>query len=182
MKTNKKWGAVALSMLLALGLTVAGVGTAFADPTSGDTNVQLIADEENIDVTLPADFVAAIAGDGTLTYPTNNAITNNSLFDIHVSNIEVTEAGIYSLASSTGFAPSSADTLWTTVTPGTGTAIDLFNFKGGSVPTQAEWSMSKAGDATPAIDLTFAGEIANLTTVPTTATAAYTITWTVAAG
>lgn len=167
-----------VSLLLVCTLCPAAVTTAFAANT-GDTAVSLLADDANISVTVPLDMSAAIEADGTLTYPTNAKFINNSVFGIHVSNIAVVNESPYTVIAQSTFDASIAnDVLWTSVAPGSNSAIDLI----GGTLTAGDWNMAKSGVAGNELALSLTGKVKNLGSVPTTATKAYTITWTVSAG
>lgn len=173
---KKKMLGIGTAFLLALSLGAFATTNAFA--ATGTTAVSLIADDSNISVTVPTDFTIKINGDGTFTAPTNVKFSNGSVFAVHVSGVTVASEANYPLVSEADFATSTGtNTLWTKVTPATGTPVDL-----GASPTPSGWSMDKAGAAGEELGLTFTGAIKNLDTVPNTATKAYTLTWTVAAG
>lgn len=184
-----KMTGIALTVALVLSMGIFGVGQAFADDPGattnpGNTTIKLLADDSQISITMPVDLVAAVGPDGTLTYPSTSSFINGSVFPIYVKSYTVANEGIYLLETETDFngsKASQADTLWSSVKPGAGTAIDIKGTAGTNL-TDTAWNMSKAGGATDTLGITYAGKVANLSAVPTTATSAYTITWTVAAG
>lgn len=172
----------AFGLILAFGLAAALCMTAIPGAyaaTSGDTEVKMQADDSNIDVTVPLVITASIKGDGTLLYPTDAKLVNNSIFAINVSGIGAASVSPFKLVAKSGFdASSDTNAFWTEVTPPSGTAVDLAN----PTPVAGQWNMAKTGAAGNELALTFDGKIKNVDPLPVTATKAYTITWTVAPG
>lgn len=175
----KKLSALGLGFALVASL---GAGAAFAAPGPYETEVTLVADSDQLDVTVTTTIAGAITGDGSITYPTNAAIINNSVFAVHVSAITATQASPFNLVANSAYAGSSANNaLWSTVKTDI-TGATAFDFGGNSGFVQADWNMTAASGADKDLALTFAGAIKNLNPLPTTATKAYDIVWTVTAG
>ncbi len=129
--SNRQPGAAApLAKIAGCALSVALAASALCAPCTayaaeGTTDVLLVANDEQISVTVPASLPVAVKTDGTFVVPTLS-IENNSVFDVHVDSIKALTAPDFSLVAEEAFAESDGDnTLWMSLESEDGESVDL---------------------------------------------------------
>ena len=152
----------------------------------GDTTLNLQVDQANISATVPQAVSFSVKGDGEFICPSDAKIVNTSQFGIHVANIKVVTESTpaMNLVTTGDFATTTgtANTFWTTVKPGVGSAVELATYKTSGADTAgAEWNIASGATGND-LALTFAGKIKESTISSEADTKAATITWTVASG
>lgn len=176
--------AMACACGLALAACVAPIPQAHA--ATADTMVTIVADNNRISITAPLRVDMVVTADGTFIAPdaANTRIQNQSIFGVHVSNIEVTPAEGHTIVTQTQFASAQeTNALWMGIAPNGKTAVQAGDHLGGSAPSApSDWNMTKAGGSSPDIELDFSGAMKNIENPTTDATKAYDITWTFAVG
>lgn len=158
------------------------VPTALA--TSGTTEVKLVANDEQLSVTVPGELPVGVKGDGTFVVP-ELPITNNSVFDVHVASIKATAAEGFSIVDKDTLATATGDNaLWMTLAPAGATEVDL----GSAIDTPAttasgEWTVERASSGTAGtLVINGAGAINELSGAVTTNQKALDVTFTIAPG
>jgi hypothetical protein len=168
-----------------------------ADAENGvaKTKVYIVADDTKILASAPSEIHVKINGDGTFITPDATAakIVNKSIFGIRVSKITVSESNSFNIVNSSAQS-STTDAINMTITPNSGTPIDLSDYKNGgkSITDTTDWDIQKASavttgtdgtqTATDEIALTYAGSIANVTKDMGQEHEFAEISWTFAAG
>ena len=175
--------ALAVSMMPAMAFaadpsTTAGTET---EQGSADTAVYLEADDSMLVVGAPTEIHVKAKADGTFVTPTaaSTQITNGSIFGIHVDKVTATAENSFALVKGTS---TSNDAVSYTVTPNSGTAINIADYVDGVDITGSDWDMTKDGTDGDHLNLTTAGSIANVTKDLNTDQKFATLTWTFQAG
>lgn len=185
MNTTIKNRALATFCGLSLALTGAlGVAAPAMAATTGTTDVTLEADDSNLNVTVPTTIPMVVQADGTMVGPSAEAltITNNSQFGVHVETVTAQQESPFVLVADAS-ASDEANAFDMQLGP-IGDIIDLSGATGGTSTTGANWDMGHAdadGD-TDMVQLTVAGDAANLTQDISTAQKAATISFSIEAG
>lgn len=150
---------------------------------AGTTQVTVEADPSSvIEYDVPTELPFYVAADGTLTGPTPSAcqIVNKSVFGIHVTEVSVTPADGWNIASSAEV----------------GSGINSIDFQFGpikqidalsainqvDVSSDASFNMGYAGSGKETVSIDSSGDVARLTHDITKPIPVVTISWTVAAG
>lgn len=150
---------------------------------AGTTQVTVEADPSSvIEYDVPTELPFYVAADGTLTGPTPSAcqIVNKSVFGIHVTEVSVTKADGWNLATSaqSGSMINSIDFQF-----GPKKQIDAFAAMGiVDVSNDASFNMGYKGSGKEAVSINSSGDVARLTHDITKPIPVATISWTVAAG
>ena len=187
MSTTTSWtrtrriAGAAISAALAMGSCIAAP-TALA--ATGTTEIQLVASDEQLSVTVPSSLAVGVKGDGTFVVP-QLTIENNSVFDVHVASIKATAAEGFSIVNKDALSAATGNNaLWMTLAPADATEIDL----GAAVDAPAaappgEWTIERASSGTAgALAINGAGAINELSGAATTKQKALDITFTIAPG
>gem|GEM_PF-3987861 len=162
------------------GYTFIGWDTDFTRVLSNLTVTAQYEEIINISVTVPSEIPGYINGDGSITFPDNLEIVNESVVGIYISEVEAVEASDYTLVNSAGFATASAiNSLQMDINE-----LDIADYIGGSATPVGSFEMESIDSPTGdnKIKLVVDGWIKNIDTVPTSPEKAYQIIWTVAAG
>ena len=135
-----------------------------------------------IEYDVPTELPFYVAADGTLTGPTPSAcqIVNKSVFGIHVTEVSVTKADGWNLATSaqSGSMINSIDFQF-----GPKKQIDAFAaMEIVDVSNDASFNMGYKGSGKEAVSIDSSGDVARLTHDITKPIPVATISWTVAAG
>ena len=180
-RTSRRLAGAAAAIALAAS-SFAAVPTALA--TTGTTEVQLVASDEQLSVTVPSDLPVGVKGDGTFVFP-GLTIQNNSVFDVHVASIKATAAEGFSIVDKdTLDAATGGNALWMTLAPTGATEIDL----GSAIDTPAitpsgEWTIKRASSgAAGTLAIDGAGAINELSGIATDEQKALDVTFTIAPG
>ena len=150
---------------------------------AGTTQVTVEADPSSvIEYDVPTELPFYVAADGTLTGPTPSAcqIVNKSVFGIHVTEVSVTKADGWNLATSaqSGSMINSIDFQF-----GPKKQIDAFAaMEIVDVSNDASFNMGYKGSGKEAVSINSSGDVARLTHDITKPIPVATISWTVAAG
>ena len=150
---------------------------------AGTTQVTVEADPSSvIEYDVPTELPFYVAADGTLTGPTPSAcqIVNKSVFGIHVTEVSVTKADGWNLATSaqSGSMINSIDFQF-----GPKKQIDAFAaMEIVDVSNDASFNMGYKGSGKEAVSIDSSGDVARLTHDITKPIPVATISWTVAAG
>ena len=175
--------AVTCGLGLALATTLGAAAPALA-ATSGTTQVTLEASDDQLEVTVPTTIPMVVNADGTLTGPSEEAlrIVNGSNFGIHVETVTAAAESPFTLVADASVADE-ANAVDMQVTAGTDT-IDLAGAASGTATTGANWDMTYASDdaETDQVQLSVAGDAANLEQDISSAQKVATITWAIEAG
>lgn len=169
-------------------IACAGALSLMCLPTSawanaGTTQVTVEADPSSvIEYDVPTELPFYVAADGTLTGPTPSAcqIVNKSVFGIHVTEVSVTKADGWNLATSaqSGSMINSIDFQF-----GPKKQIDAFAaMEIVDVSNDASFNMGYKGSGKEAVSIDSGGDVARLTHDITKPIPVATISWTVAAG
>ncbi|NTU88419.1 MAG: hypothetical protein HGA54_00710 [Actinobacteria bacterium] len=166
-------------------LTLAMAPAALA--VGAETDVNLHINDAQIDVTVPTDITFNVGAAGAFTCPSASSytITNNSIFPVYVSQIDVNMEPDFTLVSQLGFATSANnDVMWSKLQPDTGTTLDLVNYLTPTQPTAGDWDMAATGDLSSGniVQMTTSGAIKNITKDLSLSTQAMTVLFTVAGG
>lgn len=151
---------------------------------TGTTEIQLVASDEQLSVTVPSSLAVGVKGDGTFVVP-QLTIENNSVFDVHVASIKATAAEGFSIVNKDALSAATGNNaLWMTLAPADATEIDLGTAI--DVPAAAppgEWTIERASSGTAgALAINGAGAINELSGAATTKQKALDITFTIAPG
>ena len=172
---------VAISAALAMSSFV-GAPTALA--ATGTTEIQLVASDEQLSVTVPSSLAVGVKGDGTFVVP-QLTIENNSVFDVHVASIKATAAEGFSTVNKDALSAATANNaLWMTLAPTDGAEINLDTAIDVPAATPlGEWTIERASSgAAGALAINGAGAINELSGAATTKQKALDITFTIAPG
>lgn len=158
-------------------------GAAFA-ATSGTTQVTLVADEEQMSVTVPSRLAVAVKSDGSFVTP-DLAIQNNSVFSVHVSGIKATVADGFNLVGQDAFAESEGEnTLWMSLTSSGNETIDLGScVDAASATSSGKWVAERAQDGVPGqVTVSSDGAIKDFTRASADEQQALNVVFTIKAG
>ena len=139
---TRRIAGVAISAALAMGSCIAAP-TALA--ATGTTEIQLVASDEQLSVTVPSSLAVGVKGDGTFVVP-QLTIENNSVFDVHVASIKATAAEGFSIVNKDAFSAATANNaLWMTLAPADATEIDLGTaIDAPAAAPSGEWTIERA--------------------------------------
>lgn len=156
-----------------------------AQTTTGtaSTNATMSTSASKIIASVPTTIAFSVNGDGTMTGPTaaSTLIQNDSVFGIHVSKIATTAANGFTLSTDISKA-TAENSVQVSITPASGTAIQLASTTSGIAPTKAEWDMSYSGNGSSTIALTSSGKASKITKDLSSQVSFATINWTFAPG
>lgn len=178
---TRRIAGVAISAALAMGSCIAAP-TALA--ATGTTEIQLVASDEQLSVTVPSSLAVGVKGDGTFVVP-QLTIENNSVFDVHVASIKATAAEGFSIVNKDALSAATANNaLWMTLAPTDGAEINLDTAIDVPAATPlGEWTIKRASSgAAGALAINGAGAINELSGAATTKQKALDITFTIAPG
>lgn len=178
---TRRIAGVAISAALAMGSCIAAP-TALA--ATGTTEIQLVASDEQLSVTVPSSLAVGVKGDGTFVVP-QLTIENNSVFDVHVASIKATAAEGFSIVNKDALSAATGNNaLWMTLTPTDGAEINLDTAIDVPAATPlGEWTIERASSGTAgALAINGAGAINELSGAATTKQKALDITFTIAPG
>lgn len=178
---TRRIAGVAISAALAMGSCIAAP-TALA--ATGTTEIQLVASDEQLSVTVPSSLAVGVKGDGTFVVP-QLTIENNSVFDVHVASIKATAAEGFSIVNKDALSAATANNaLWMTLAPTDGAEINLDTAIDVPAATPlGEWTIERASSGTAgALAINGAGAINELSGAATTKQKALDITFTIAPG
>lgn len=178
---TRRIAGVAISAALAMGSCIAAP-TALA--ATGTTEIQLVASDEQLSVTVPSSLAVGVKGDGTFVVP-QLTIENNSVFDVHVASIKATAAEGFSIVNKDALtAATGNNALWMTLAPADATEIDLGTaIDAPAAAPSGEWTIERASSgAAGALAVNGAGAINELSGAATTKQKALDITFTIAPG
>lgn len=178
---TRRIAGVAISAALAMGSCIAAP-TALA--ATGTTEIQLVASDEQLSVTVPSSLAVGVKGDGTFVVP-QLTIENNSVFDVHVASIKATAAEGFSIVNKDALSAATANNaLWMTLAPTDGAEINLDTAIDVPAATPlGEWTIERASSgAAGALAINGAGAINELSGAATTKQKALDITFTIAPG
>ena len=191
----------AAAALIAAGLIAGGAAAVAANPAdafalspstvagqmsdgsgnTASTAVWLQADTDKLIVAAPTQINMIVQADGTMTGPSAAAtqIKNGSAFGIHVSKIQTTAKNSFALESTA----KANDSASVTITPGTGTAVNLADtISGMAITAGTDWNMAKVGTTGADINLATVGKLSNITKDLAANQQFAQIDWTFAAG
>lgn len=181
--------ACALGTLSALMAPVSAFAVTTTEVTGneGTTEVTVKAAEGNIVFEVPTVIPFAAGGDGTLIAPENQylQIKNKSIFDIHVTNMKVTQEEPWTIVDDASNSQE-ANAIDFQIGPekdkkdaSSATQID-----GTSLANNANWDMGYLGSGNETLQLSASGHIADVTEDLSAegGSKVATITWTVEAG
>ena len=155
---------------------------AFAS-TAATSSVTMSASSDNLALTVPTTIATAVAADGTITGPSADTckITNTSVFAVRVSQIQASGGSGFNLTTKTAYdTATAADSYWMTLTPNSGTALDLGSYTTAAAPAVAtDWNLAATSGS---IGISSAGKIKSVDKDLSTATSAASINWTFIAG
>ncbi|HIT51763.1 MAG TPA: hypothetical protein IAA95_06135 [Candidatus Aveggerthella excrementigallinarum] len=178
---TRRIAGVAISAALAMGSCIAAP-TALA--ATGTTEIQLVASDEQLSVTVPSSLAVGVKGDGTFVVP-QLTIENNSVFDVHVASIKATAAEGFSIVNKDALSAATGNNaLWMTLAPTDGAEINLDTAIDVPAATPlGEWTIERASSGTAgALAINGAGAINELSGAATTKQKALDITFTIAPG
>lgn len=151
---------------------------------TGTTEVQLVASDEQLSVTVPSSLAVGVKGDGTFVVP-QLTIENNSVFDVHVASIKATAAEGFSIVNKDALSAATGNNaLWMALTPTDGAEINLDTAIDVPAATPlGEWTIERASSgAAGTLAINGAGAINELSGAATTKQKALDITFTIAPG
>lgn len=178
---TRRIAGVAISAALAMGSCIAAP-TALA--ATGTTEIQLVASDEQLSVTVPSSLAVGVKGDGTFVVP-QLTIENNSVFDVHVASIKATAAEGFSIVNKDALSAATGNNaLWMALTPTDGAEINLDTAIDVPAATPlGEWTIERASSgAAGTLAINGAGAINELSGAATTKQKALDITFTIAPG
>jgi len=174
--------AVALFAAGALSLALVAPAHAAATESSQTQDLYLQADDAQIDFTAPVAVEFGVDPSGAFQTPDNGSISNDSVFSIYVSKIGVAAkngATLKTVSAATG-----ADEIGVTITPGSGTAVEIADYTTAAAPAVGtDWNMARDGQTGDSISLAYAGQIGEFGSIdPSSKVNFAQITWYVKAG
>ena len=172
----------ALSVALAASALCASLHGRYA--AEGTTDVLLVANDEQISVTVPASLPVAVKTDGTFVVPTLS-IENNSVFDVHVDSIKALTAPDFSLVAEEAFAESDGDnTLWMSLSPKTAKASTSHRHDLPGQTDSSKWVVERrASESQPGtLSVSGDGAIKDFTLASETGREALSVSFTIKAG
>lgn len=178
---TRRIAGVAISAALAMGSCIAAP-TALA--ATGTTEIQLVASDEQLSVTVPSSLAVGVKGDGTFVVP-QLTIENNSVFDVHVAGITATAAEGFSIVNKDALSAATGNNaLWMTLAPADAPEVDLGNAINTPAGTASgKWTIERASSgAAGTLAINGAGAINELSGAATTKQKALDITFTIAPG
>lgn len=158
---------LAVVFVVAMGTTAFAAGSLDGDgKASTEVSVKMddSVDPGDLSVTVPLNITLAVGADGTVTAPTNYAISNTGAIPVKVTNIKTTPAAPFSFADGANKLALTLNTealSATAITPGT-----------------SAWNVAGGAD----LNLTLAGAVSGVNVDITTAQKAFDIEYTIAAG
>lgn len=181
--------ACALGTLSALLAPVSAFATTTTEVTGneGTTEVTVKAAEGNIVFEVPTVIPFAAGGDGTLIAPENQylQIKNKSIFDIHVTNMKVTQEEPWTIVDDAiGSQEPNAIDFQIGPDKDKKDASSAAQINGTNLANNANWDMGYLGSGNETLQLSASGHIADVTEDLSAegGSKVATITWTIAAG